>query len=285
MATNAARKPADNPDEPVTDTGVVPDSITETPEFQMALAAAAADIQAKVMAAMEARLDGKAAAPSSDDNIERLARAIAASNAEMADQGTFRKRVAPEIIEARSQATKRMHELLVEAGKIPKGDPRRPFYRVRAKGYFGDRLIEPFRRLPGGKIEPTHVYFLSAPNLALEPANDTARAIYAEFIKSISGGDQTIAGMAIPDPSGAKPLWMTSNGAVIATPTMTARAHGMVDEPERIDLSEIPEIGTGNRPGAVEEIVSTDDPRATKIPVLGTIAPPATRGSSSPRLA
>ena len=267
------------PDEDVSD-------ITQTPEFQMELAKATTEIHDTIMAEVSALMAKKESRATSDDSeIHKLARAIAASNAEMADQGTMRKRVAPEILEARAQSDKLMHKLLEAAQSLPKRD--RPLYKVRSKGYFGDRLIEPFQRLGGGKVVPTEVYFLSSPNLALEPINAAAHAIYDAFIGTIAGGDKTIYGMAVPDALGAKPLWMTNNGAVIAAPTATAREHGMVIEPEPISLDDMrrptPDVGDGRRVVA-EEITSVDDPRATKIPVLGTIAAPAVRGSISSRV-
>jgi len=264
------------------------DDITQMPEFQMELAKATAEIHDRIMAEVSALLSKKESRPDSDDSeIHKLARAIAASNAEMADQGTSRKRVAPEILEARMQSDRLMHKLLEAAQTLPKGE--RPLYRVRSKGYFGDRLIEPYQRLGGGKVVPTQVTFMSSPNLALEPLNKAAVAIYAAFIGTISGGDQTINGYgSVPDPLGAKPFWMTNNGAVISAPTATAREHGMIMEPEPISLDdmrrETPDVGDGRRLGGAVEIISVDDPRATKIPVLGTIAPPAVRGSISSRV-
>jgi hypothetical protein len=268
----AARVPEDEPVD-----------ISETPEFQMALAAATSQIHDRIMSEVRSMV-AKEREPTPFDKqteLERFARAIAASTAEMADQGTSRKRVAPEILEARAQSRARMETLLEAAQKL-KGTER-PFYRVRAKCYLGDRLIEPFQRMGRGEVMPTHIYFMSSPNLGMEPLNDAAREIYAAFRGSIAGGDQMLNGKPTPDALGAKPLWVTNNGAIISTPTTTAREHGMVIEPET--LSDTPDTGLGPRVGQQVEIVSVDDPRATKIPVLGTIAAPATRGTTSPRLA
>jgi len=212
--------------------------------------------------------------------MERFARMIAASTAEMADQGTYRKRLAPEVLEARAQATKRLYELLDKAQALT--GKNRPLYRVRSKCYLGDRLIEPFQRGFKGEITPTHIYFMSQPSLGMEPVNDVAKEIYAAFQGTMLGGESMINGKPTPDALAARPLWMTKNGAVLATPTATAREHGMVIEPDPLD---IPSTGLGPNVGQQVEIVSVDDPRATKIPVLGTIAAPAVRGTSSPRLA
>jgi len=262
--------------------------ITETPAFQMAIAKATAEIQERILEEVRSIKAGKPAIEDNDDDeIKKLARAIALSNAEIADQGTRRKRVSPAVMEARAQSLKRMHSLLEAAQTLPKRE--KPLYRVRSKGYFGDRLIEPFQRLPGGRVVPTMVTFMSAPNLALQPANEAAEAIYEAFIGTISGGDQTINGRSVPDPSGSKPFWMTNNGAIISTPTATAREHGMVMEAEPITLDNplrgsTPDTGEGNNMGGAIEVLGPDDPRATKINVLGTIAPPATRGSIDSRV-
>src|SRR5260221_9010201 len=141
-----------------------PADISDTPEFQMALAKATSEMHDRIVGEVRSILAAERAAgvakPISDQGeLERFARAIAASTAEMADQGTNRKRVAPEILEARAQSHKRMHELLESAQKL-KGTAR-PLYRVRAKCYLGDRLIEPFQRLGRGEVVPTNICFMS----------------------------------------------------------------------------------------------------------------------------
>ncbi len=259
--------------------------ISETPEFQMALAKATAEIHDAILADVRALMaeSGAKAIPAEQSEIERLARAIASSNAEMADQGTNRKRVAPEILEARRKSEKKMHALLDKVHELPKSE--RPVYRVRSKVYLGDKLIEPYQRGQGGTVTPTHIVFLSAPNLGLEPVNAKAQEIYAAFMGSIGGGDNLVNGQIAPDALGAKPFWMTNNGAVITAATVTARSHGMVMEADPIMANgeAIADVGNGRSRLVAEEITSVDDPRATKIPVLGTIHPPAVRGSSSPR--
>lgn len=257
--------------------------ITDTPEFQMAMAKATTEIHNRLVAEMKEILASeRSAKPVSDQSdIERLARAIAMNTAELADQGTNRKRVAPEVLEARAQSTKRMHALLEEAQKLTGAD--RPKYRVRAKCYLGDRLIEPWQRRARGEVIPTHIYFMSTPNLAMEPINDVAKAIYAAYRGTMAGPETINGTRPDPDALGAKPVWVTNNGAIIASPTVTAREHDMVIEPDPRDTA--PDTALGPNVGGQVELISVDDPRATKIPVLGTIAAPAVRGSSSPRLA
>ena len=129
-----------------------------------------------------------------------------------------------------------------------------------------------------GEVTPTYIYFMGQPSLGMEPDNDVAKEIYAAFQGTMAGAEATINGKPTPDALAARPLWMTRNGAVIATPTVTAREHGMVIEP--IDATSL-----GPGVGQQVEIIDPHDPRATKIPVLGTLAAPAVRGTSSPRLA
>lgn len=270
----------------------ISDPISETPEFQMELAKAKVELHDSLLDELTKRFAANAPAPVTgqsgginDDTIVKLARAIALSNAEIADQGMNRKRVAPEILEHRRESGVLMHELLAKAQPLKGAE--RPRYRVKSKIYVGDRLVDPFQRLEGGKIRPVEVYFMSMPNLGMEPINETAKEIYRAFVGTISGGDSLWEKVAMPpDPLNAKPLYMTNNGAVVAKdfPSLNTRAHNYMEEPEAVDLDEVPFVGNGQNAGGAVEIMQMDDPRRTSISVLGTIAPPATRGSIDPRV-
>lgn len=293
MANPYGRAGKPKPNEEVTVADTAPPEaesgfdVTQTPDFQMALAAMTVDIHDKVMADVKAMLASPAAvaatpAGSADSDIQRLARAIAMSNAELADQGTGRKRVSPEIVEGRRQSRDKMEKLLSDVDKLPTNE--RPRYKLRAKGYFGDQLVEPFQRLPGGRIVPTEVIFLSVPNLALVPLNASAKAIYDAYIGSISGGENSINGIPVPDPGAVKPAWMTKNGVVIAgVPSASSQKYGMAPEvePLEVDLMRrpVPQVGDGASVVSVTEVYDNDDPRRDKINVLGTLAAPAVRGS------
>ena len=258
--------------------------VRETPEFRAAMA----DVQAK------AAEDARRLFESERENLnsgtptmallEAFSRMIAMSNAEIADQGTMRKRVSPAVLEAQRKSRELLLELVEMAQGLTGKD--RPLYRLRAKAYLGDRLIEPFQRGHRGEVTPTHIYFTSIPNLAMEPLNDVAKEIYAAFAGTMAGVDNMLGGKPVPDALGNKPLWMSKNGAVLAVPTATAREHGMVMDAEPVDVNLLrtPDTTDPLKPGMVE-ITSVDDPRATRIPVLGTIHPPAVRGTTSPRLA
>lgn len=248
-----------------------PTPMSETPEFQMELAKATTEIHDKVMAEVKAMMAGVASVGQGSD-IKELARAIALSNAEIADQGTNRKRVAPEILESQHQSFLKMHALLEKAQSLPAS--KQPRYAVAAKVYVGDRLIEPYQRLSGGRVEQTRILFLSAPNLGLKPINEAAKEIYDAFVGSLSARETSITGwggskFSTPNEVNAPPVWMTKNGAVISSPTATALEHDQVMTPE---------IGDGDNGPQAEEQMAMDDPRRRTINVLGNIAPPAQRG-------
>ena len=82
--------------------------MTETAEFKAAVQAAVAAALPDILA----QIKGSAAAEGGD---EGFARALAMEIAQLSDQGTGRKRVAPEVIAARDAARKRMVTLIAEA--------------------------------------------------------------------------------------------------------------------------------------------------------------------------
>lgn len=261
--------------------------ITQSPAFQMALAEATARISAQLVAEVKeivASAKGNDAEPAMRDNSEAqsLARMIAASIAEMADQGTDRKRVAPEILEARAQAQKKMERLLLEVRELPKD--KRPKYRLIAKFYAKDRVIDPFMRDPRSKqIIPTDIYFLGIPNQGMTPLNAAAKAVFSAYQGSISNGESEV-------PLGTKPIWVTDNGVIIAgTAPRTIAAHGRAIDP--LDLDEEmrltpPAVGAGDgEPDDELGFANQDDPRAAQIHVLGTIAAPAQRLAAHQKLA
>jgi hypothetical protein len=258
--------------------------VRETPEFKAAMESVKAKAFDDAKRLFDANRENLNSGAPTMELLEAFSRMIAMSNAEIADQGTMRKRVSPAVLEAQRKSRDQLLEL-VEAAQTLTGK-HRPLYRLRAKAYLGDRLYEPYQRGHRGEVTPTHIYFTSIPNLAMEPLNDAAKEIHAAFVGTMAGVDNMLGGKPVPDALGNKPLWMSKNGAVLAVLTATAREHGMVmdTEPVDVNLSHTPDTTNPLKPGMVE-LTSVDDPRATHIPVLGTIHPPAVRGTSSPRLA
>lgn len=229
-------------------------SFTETPEFQDAVAKAAAKAVADAMEQISQH--GAPAGTGTDQQATGLFRQLALAIAEVGDQGTNRKRVAPEILAARDEAGKRAQSLIDLARKRN----LRPEYRVVGKLFFNDRFIEPFRRLNDKSIVANEITWTGMPNEALQPLNDTAREIFTAYRASIGQTEKT------PNADGSA-VWVTAGGLVVKG-----------DPPKRSTVgNELPTfrddvvLAGEERP----ETGSPNDPTARFVNVLGTVAHPA----------
>lgn len=239
-----------------------PDFLTN-PDFQMAVNAGIERGLEKIMARMaqnSAKVPSAAEGDPTEDAGLRFARTLALTMAEIADQGTNRKRVAPEILSARAEARVRMTDLLRQAIETK----QTPHYRLIAKCALNEQLIEPFRTDPNTKqIAPTEIFWTGVPNEAMRPLNDVARGIFGAFMGSIGGITKENA-------DAASNLNVTPGGLVIK---------GQLNN--RRQVSGLPDSngGTGAFPDGLG-IIGANDPRATDVHVLGTIAPPAKQNFS-----
>lgn len=234
-------------------------ALTETAEFKAAVAAAVAAaspaIAKAVAAEVQAELLAKAQAPgvsglmAADGFAERLALAIA----EISDQGTSRKRVAPEILAARARAHQRTVARIVAARE--KGE--KPEYRVIAKTYLNDQVVEPFTLLDKRPV-PTEITWSGMPNDAMRPLNEVAKEIYAEYRDSIASTGP------VPGADN-RTLSMTQGGLIIKGLSPAHRREvAAVSEPFDDDLN----------------VRTQNDPTRPFINVLGTIAPAARQNAS-----
>lgn len=176
--------------------------------------------------------------------FDRMAMAIA----EISDQGTARKRVAPEVLAARARAHERMIKLLNAARE----DGDEPEYRLVAKTYLSERFIEPFMPGPDKRPIPTEIIWKGAPNQAMRPLNKVAKAIYAAFQESV-GTQEKLNGVD------NRPFAMTPGGVVVKGLPAAARR----DIPQDLLADDLIMPG-GNI-----------DPTASHVRVLGTVAAPA----------
>ena len=139
-------------------------------------AALADNRQAMLAAVSEQIASAKAGGlqpPADGDWSSALAMAIA----QLTDQGTGRKRVAPEALAAREVACQRMLDLIHQAadeGKVPE-------YRILAPVYLNEVLHDPMWRTKRGKLEPTVIGWTGVPSEAMAPENDVARQIFDAF--------------------------------------------------------------------------------------------------------
>ena len=224
----------------------VTENFVDTEEFKLAVAEAAKLAARSAVEEFQTELIARAGTSSLGDETNLISR-LALAIGEISDQGTSRKRVAPEILAARAAAEVRMVERLMKA----RADGEKPEYRLISKTWLNERMIEPFR-VGADKIPvPTEIIWTGKPNDAMRPINDVAKEIFAEFraatgrVEAISGADN-------------RPLFVTAGGLIVKG-----------DPPARRTVAAVHEFADDLEQRA------PNDPRVDLVHVLGTIHPPA----------
>lgn len=230
-------------------------SVTDTPEFRNAVAAAKDEIRVQILADL-ASMRKEAGPESSSSRIsgpaetswsEQLAMAIA----NISDQGTSRKRVAPEILKAREDARVLMMQRIRDARA--NGDTCS--YQVRSKIYLGEQLIEPMFTSADHIARPTEIDWGGIPNEAMRPTTPAAQGIYDAFMASIGSSEKVVE---------EGPLHVTPGGVVV---------HGR--GPARRQAPEPAPISSGEGDGGVR-VKHRDTPgQYIETKILGTVAQPA----------
>lgn len=246
-------------------------AITETPEFQAAVAAAAAEAVRGAMAQLQNTLGAATVSPAAAgvadlSNPRSLLEGLAIALAEIGNQGTGKKTVSPEIIRQRAEARQRMVDLIVKARS--KGQV--PVYQLRNKVLLAHRLIEPFWIDSNKRTQPTEIEWLGIPNEAMVPVNDVAKGIHAEFSNSIGTNEA-------PKPDQA--LGVTPNGVVVRNRAVTQTMARSGQSHGSLPPTEAQHVGDGGDPlsdGEGLSILHKDAPgRYKSVNVLGTIHEPA----------
>lgn len=166
---------------------------------------ASPDIEAQIAARVDAAVAAKVAelipamlekfatarpvatASADDPGFHGLAEGLAMAIAELNDQGTGRKRVAPETVKKRSDARERMTELIHAA----RARREIPTYILVNKVVLDEQLIEPMWIAPDKSVKRTEIGWPGVPNEAMKPLNAVAEDIFAAFLESIgSAGPQ-----------------------------------------------------------------------------------------------
>lgn len=158
-------------------------SITETEEFKAAVAAEAAKAVADLL--HSSRAEHGTEDQGSDPTWMR---ALAMEISQLTDQGTGRRRVAPEVLRARQMARERMLKLIVDARAAKKTAT----YRVKSKTLLADRVVEPFWVDNLHTAQPTIIDWDGVPNEAMAPENKTAKGIYDAFMESIGSSVRVV---------------------------------------------------------------------------------------------
>lgn len=225
-----------------------------TPEFAEAVSAAVSAQMAPVMEKLAAM--NMSPVPG-DEGAQSLFRQMALAIAEISDQGTNRKRVAPEVLAARAAAHDRMVKAILAAKGEHERDPKvqRPLYRAIGKMYLNERFIEPFVMDPATKkAKSVEFYWSGVPNEVMRPVNPVAEEIFGHFLESIG---------SVAREKSPTPVWVTAGGLVIKGEGPQRRSPMSEGRSPVFDDLEI-----------VDEF-NASDPTKQNINVLGTIAAPA----------
>lgn len=189
--------------------------IEQTPQFADAVAkaldAALPELRKQILGNLaEARVSTTGAEtvnPSDHAFAEKIAMAIG----QLTDQGTGRKRVAPEIVQQRAEARDRMTKLIIEA----RAANLIPTYHLRNKVYLDEMLVDPVWIAPDHTQRQTLIEWQSVPSEAMIPVNDAAKGIFEAFMDSIGSVEK-------PAPE-AQLLGVTAGGLVVRSGSKAMR--------------------------------------------------------------
>lgn len=241
-------------------------SITETPEFKAALAAATqaavAELRAGLMNDVVAAMAKQGVATDVQSQASLISD-LTVAIASMTDTGGNRKVIAPADAAKRLEAWKRMGEVLERVNKDPDA---RPHYQIVAEMQLEEQLIQKYVPAGEGKWKQNEIIWRGAPNSGMRPMNAIAKEIFNHYLESIGGSTANQAGIR------DQPTWVSYGGLqFVGNPTQSAANRGLVTQP-----AEPMELGH-NLHQPTKEITSVDDPGATKIPILGKTFAPAER--------
>lgn len=171
---------------------------------------------------------------------------MAVDLAKISDPRNERKTVSPEVAASRSEGRQELMDLLVKAAVDHENGAEAPIYVLINKCFLGGVKFEPQQEnATTHRMEDVEINWLRIPNQSMRPVSDSAKAIHAAYLKSISNG---MGQLGSPAPGS----WVITGNKI--------RRRGMhADEP--------PQIGSIRR----EEPAMR---QRKSVPVLGTLAAP-----------
>lgn len=251
LATKLKDAPVSEPEAPAV-------SITESPEFKAALAAAMEQMRTGLTADIVAAVATAKGGNDTASLISDLTVAIAG----MTDVGGNRKVIAPAEATRRVAAFERMGQIL---NRVQADTTLRPHYYLVAQTQLEEQLLEKYLPAGDGKWVRNEIIWRGAPNSAMRPVNAIAKEIFGAYLESIGGSTKNQSGVR------EHPTWVSYGGLqMVGSPSQSAVQRGLVAEP-----SEPMELGQDVSRNV--EITSTDDPGATRVPILGKTFAPAER--------
>ncbi len=247
----------------------LPENFTDTPEFKIAVAdaaTAAAQLAVEEMlrkmgqplavgpgGVPDTTLNPSGVTPASMDSMALL-QGLALAIAEVSDQGTSRKRVAPEVLNARAKARVRMEEMVKEAKALPADSTEIPIYELTGKIYFDEHFVDPYFRDTDHVVKRRRIQWDGVPNEAMLPVNDRAHAIHQAFLDSIGTVVKT-----------APTATVTAKGLTIMGPSVRGKMVATVGA----------DLGMAESGSRFRTLGETKPGQVTEVAVLGTVAPRA----------
>lgn len=215
------------------------------------LAKTVAELQQQLAGALEAMNRVVASAPAEERGaIQSFAMEVA----QLADQGSGRKRVPPETMKKWAAARERMSALIASA----RAEGRAARYEVTGKIYFANQLIVPVYIASDHTTRPVEIDWDDVPNEYLTPLNDTAKEIHAAFVESIG-----------------KPEWKPAEERIGVTPGGVVVHAGTVPAVRQVTTGL-----TGYEPGGFAGMKihhKSERGASIRTHILGSIVPPAER--------
>lgn len=243
-------------------------------EFQRAVQAEVERQLAGVMAKFSPNEPAEAIDADGPD-LKDLFRQMAMSIAEVGDQGSGRRRVAPALMAAREAAKERMTASITKFMDIVRAAQKRedrrtvelnyPHYKITGKMYLGDRALDPYTVDPVTKLpKSVDIFWLGPPNPNMSPLNAPAEEVFRHFCDwvglSHKGREE-------------KPLWISAGGLVMAGDYVPP--HRAVPSEGGGGPSLKPEFGDALMGIGASPTLNASDITKSRINVLGTIAPAA----------
>lgn len=236
-------------------------AVTETQEFRDAVAKVAQDAVAAALSGVQQKVaEAGISVPTTGDN--NWMQQLAVTLAEIGNQGTGRKTVAPHIMKQRADARERMVDLIVKA----KAEKRAPTYQLRNKVLLGNRIIEPFWIASDHTTKPTEIDWSGVPNEAMVPVNETAKEIFQAFVDSIGNMEKVV-----PE----ERLGVTPGGLVVRNSAVTNSMQRRLDANHGEPAGEAQHVGAGSDDEGLTVHHQNQPGRYKTVNVLGTIQEPA----------
>lgn len=233
--------------------------LTETPEFAEAVKAAVDAALPGIIAQLATARD--AAGTTQEPGDPAFAKALALEIAKISGQGSGRRYVDPVVLEGREQAMARLKALLIDLharGVVPA-------YRLVSKtqlpmGTLGPVVIEPLYRDRNKVTRDTEIDWRGMPNLAMQPINEAAERVMAEFRAAV--GAELPPGEEDLGPLALSPTGVVMRGDAARMLMRNDPAAREASDPQLAAAAEAATIRRG------------DDPVKRKVRVLGTLMQP-----------